>query len=303
MHTLVTGISGYVGSLLADELHAAGHDVRGLARHPERLDVPYPVVRGDLATGAGLDEALDGIDLAYYLVHSMEGTTDFVSTELRAARNFAQAAAACEVGRVVYMSVLTPDKPASEYSEHVKSRIAVERALSAEGAEVIALRASIVIGARSRSFRFLLHLVERIPVLLLPPWRSNRTMPIDERDLLRALVTAATATVDRPLSIYDAVGPDEVTYQQLVESIRDHLMVSRPTFPFPLTITAITAPVAAAISGEDLGLVHPLMSSLGSDLLPRRPDPHEVELGTPRHHLDAAIEHALRDSEDEHEDH
>ncbi len=297
MRTLLTGITGYVGSELITPLSLAGHDLRGLARNPAGADPRVPTVRGDLDTGDGLAEALEGVDLAYYLVHSMEGAADFTGREQRAARRFAKAAAEAGVPRIVYMSVLTPDKPESEYSDHVRSRVAVEQALAAEGADVVVLRASIVIGARSRSFRFLLRLVERLPVLLLPPWRAHRTMPIDERDLVRALVRAATADVTRPLSIFDAVGPDEVTYEALIERIRDHLLVGRPTVPFPASVTAIAAPLAAAVAGEDLGLVHPLMNSLTSDLLPRRPDPHEVDLGVPRHHLDAAIEHALRGHE------
>lgn len=292
--TLLTGITGYVGSALIEPLTAAGHELRGLARTPANADPRVPTVRGDLDTGDGLAEALDGVDTAYYLVHSMEGTTDFTGRERRAAERFAQAAGDAGVQRIVYMSVLTPHKPPAEYSDHVRSRIAVEQVLGTGGAEVVVLRASIVIGARSRSFRFLLRLVERLPVLLLPPWRHNRTMPIDERDLLRQLVRAATATVDRPVSVYDAVGRDEVSYQELIETIRDHLMVGRPTLPFPAAINTVAAPLAAAVAGEDLGLVHPLMHSLGSDLLPRRPDPHEVDLGHPRYHLDAAIEHALR---------
>ncbi len=297
MQALVTGISGYVGGLLAGELQRAGWDVRGFARNPSRVTLPVPVIKGDLSTGVGLSEALEGVEVAYYLVHSMEGTTDFVAEELAASRRFAAAAQAAGVRRIVYMSVLTPNKPVADYSEHVRSRIAVEQALAAEGAEVVALRASIVIGAGSRSFRFLLHLVERMPVLPLPPWRDNRTSPIDERDLLHALVSAATAVVDRPLSIWDAVGLDTVTYAELINAIADHLMVSRPIVPFPLSLNAITAPVAAGIAGEDLGLVQPLIESLGSDLLARDPDPHEVDLDAPRHRLDAAIERALRGSD------
>lgn len=302
MRTLVTGISGYVGGMVAPALTAAGHEVVGFSRGPAPALPHTRTVRGDLSTGAGLEEALDGVEVAYYLVHSMEGTSDFIRAELGGAQRFAAAAAGAGVARIIYMGVLTPDKPEREFSEHVRSRMAVEHALAAEGAEVIALRASIVIGARSRSFQFLLRLVERLPVLLLPPWRDNRTMPIDERDLLAELLRAATAPVDRELSVFDAVGRDEVSYRELIEGIRDELMVGRPTFPFPLTVTALTAPVAAAIAGEDLGLVQPLMSSLDSDLLPRRPDPHEVDLGAPRHHLEASIQRALRESNPGHED-
>jgi uncharacterized protein YbjT (DUF2867 family) len=297
MRALVTGISGYVGDLLAGALPAAGYEVRGFARTPSRVRSAVPVVQGDLTTGAGLTAALEDVDVAYYLVHSMEGRTDYVAEELAAAQRFADAADAVDLRRVVYMSVLTPDKPESQYSTHVRSRLAVEHALAARGAEVVSLRASIVVGAQSRSFRFLRHLVERMPVLPLPPWRHHRTSPIDERDLLRALTAAATAPVDRRLSIWDAVGPDVVTYQELIAAIADHLLIGRPVFPFPLTVNALTAPVAAAIAGEDLGLVEPLLQSLASDLLARPGNPRDIDLPAPRHRLDAALEHALRNGE------
>lgn len=296
MRILVTGITGYVGRRLADALTGAGHHVTGLARHPERSPMPYEVHAVDLTRGTGLDTALSGVDVAYYLVHSMEGTLDYAAAELAGARRFAAAAADAGVQRIVYMSVLTP--ATGQPSGHVQSRIAVEHALAAGGVEVVVLRASIVIGAESRSFRFLLRLVERMPVLPLPPWRDRRTRPIDERDLLAQLVDAASAPTTRPIAIFDAVGPDEVTYQELIEGIRDHLMIARPTLPFPLTLTSVAAPVAAAIAGEDLGLVAPLMQSLSSDLLPRTPDPHEITLAPPRYHLNAAIEHALRHTDE-----
>lgn len=292
MRILVTGISGYVGRRLAHALNDEGHEIVGLARTPDRFALPYELHAVDLTTGVGLASALRDVDLAYYLVHSMEGTLDYAAAELAAARRFASAAAAAGVRRIVYMSVLTPAGP--QVSQHVKSRVAVEQALGSSGLEVIVLRASIVIGTESRSFRFLLRLVERMPLLPLPPWRQRRTRPIDERDLLRQLVAAATVTLDRQRVVFDAVGPDEVTYQQLIERIREVLMVNRPLFPLPVSLTPLAAPVAAAIAGEDLGLVAPLMQSLSSDLLPRTPDPHEVELPAARHHLLASIEHALR---------
>ncbi len=131
------------------------------------------------------------------------------------------------------------------------------------------------------------------PVIPLPPWRNHRTAPIDERDLLHQLERAATVALPQRCVTCDAVGPEVIAYQELVERLRDHLLVARPTLPFPLAMPAIAAPVAAAITGEDLGLVSPLMRSLGHDLL-GHPETQAVELGGARHGVDAAIERALR---------
>jgi uncharacterized protein YbjT (DUF2867 family) len=294
MRILVTGITGYVGGLLAPRLLAAGHEVRGLARTPPAT-AGIPTVRGDLSTGAGLQAALEGIDVAYYLVHSMEGDGDFVAAELQAAEHFAAAVKAAGVQRIIYMSVLTP--AGAEQSAHVRSRVGVETALGEAGAELIVLRASIVIGARSRSFRFLLSLVQRLPVIPLPPWRSHRTAPVDERDLLAQLHAALDVPLPQRCVTCDAVGPESVTYGELIGRISDHLLLARPTFPLPLALPAIAAPVAAAIAGEDLGLVSPLMRSLGHDLM-GHPETQAVDLGGSRYRLNAAIEHALRELDD-----
>jgi uncharacterized protein YbjT (DUF2867 family) len=196
LQTLVTGVSGYVGAALVPRLVRDGHRVRGFARSPERVQAAGArlddLVLGDATTGAGLDRALDGVDVAYYLIHSMEGPGGgaFVDLERRQGEAFASAASAAGVRRIVYLGGLLPSDGA--LSRHLASRLTVEEALLEAAPESIALRASIVVAARSRSFRFLVRLIERLPVLALPAWRSNRTQPIDGRDVLEFLAAAAT---------------------------------------------------------------------------------------------------------------
>src|SRR3954454_3870811 len=210
MRILVTGVSGFVGAALVPEL--AGHELRGFARSPQRVEAAGvhldDLVLGDAVAGAGLEEAMDGIDVAYYLIHSMEGPAGgaFPQQELHAARNFADAAQRAGVRRIVYLGGLVPQQATA--SRHLASRLAVEEALLAATPESIALRASIVVAARSRSFRFLVRLIERLPVLALPAWRANRTRPIDGRDVLEFLAAAATLGAEHTGRAWDIGGPD-----------------------------------------------------------------------------------------------
>ena len=296
MQVLVTGASGAIGAELFPRLERAGHAVRAFGRDPARIvaAAATEVVRGDAVSGAGLDAALAGIDVAFFLIHSMEtvldGTGTFADRDRVAAANFAAAARAAGVRRVVYLGGLVPaDAPASP---HLASRLEVEETLLDAAPEAVALRASIVISARSRSFRFLVRLVERVPIMPLPAWRDHRTRPIDGRDVMAFLERAGTSdAVDGPLSL-DIAGPDTVTFARLVERIRDGLLLGRPRIDVPVTMTALGSRVAAAITGEDPGLVAPLMGSLTADLLPRD-DRAAALFGVRVHRLDAAIDHAL----------
>jgi uncharacterized protein YbjT (DUF2867 family) len=299
MRILVTGVSGYVGAALVPRLQAAGHEVRGFARAPERVAAAGvlldDVVIGDAISGTGLGRALDGVDAAYYLIHSMEGPANsgFPEHERRAAERFATAARTAGVRRVVYLGGLVPqDAPVSR---HLSSRLAVEEALLAAAAEPIALRASIVIGARSRSFRFLVRLIERLPVLALPAWRTHSTQPIDGRDVLDYLVRAADAPAALAGS-WDLAGPEVMTYQRLIERIADVMLVRRPAIPLGFSLTPVASVVAAAVATEDPGFITPLMESLESDLLPRNHDAAEA-FGVRLHSFDAAVERALREWE------
>jgi len=295
---LVTGITGYVGSVLAARLVRDGHPVRGFARAPERVTLDVPVIAGDAVTGEGLPEALDGIDVAYFLIHGMEPANGgpFAAREREAAERFAAAAGAAGVRRIVYLGGIAP--PAGPRSAHLASRLAVEDILLDAVPGSVALRASIVIGARSRSFRFLVRLVERMPVLAYPAWQSNRTAPIDERDIIAMLTSAAVS--DRVSGRrLDVGGPDVVSYGELIERIADLMVVGRPAVRFKrLTATPIASRVAAVISGEQWQLVGPLMESLDTDLLPEDDEAARV-LEVRLHTLDSAIEHALAEWERE----
>jgi len=297
MEVLVTGVTGYVGGALVPILQGEGHRVRGYARVARRVTAPVDViVEGDAVAGSGLDAALEGIEVAYYLIHSMEAAAAgaFPDQERRAAERFALAAAGAGVRRIVYLGGLVPAEGA--LSRHLRSRLAVEETLLAAVPEAIALRASIVVAARSRSFRFLVRLVERLPVLALPAWRENRTQPVDGRDMLAFLARAATAPAPLARRSWDVAGPDVVTYGELVEAIAEEMMVVRPRLPLELSLTPIAAVVAAAVAGEDPALIAPLMESLEGDLLPRD-NAAAAAFGVRLHSFPASVRRALRDWE------
>lgn len=296
MNILITGIRGYVGSHLAPRLSREGHLVCGFSRRSTPPTADVPIVFGDAASGEGLEEALEGVDVAYFLIHSMEPSLEepFPALERRAAENFAQAARAAGTDRIVYLGGLAP--AANSGSTHLRSRLEVERILLNATPCSVSLRASIVIGAGSRSFRFLVRLVERLPVLAIPAWNTNRTAPIDERDIVELLARAATSDAVCGQAL-DAGGPETVTYGELIDRIRDHLLVNRPALRLRrLTLTPIASRVSAVIAGEDHALIGPLMEGLDGDILPRG-DRAARLLDVHLHSLDAAIERALRELE------
>ncbi len=305
MRVAILGITGAIGSTLAPRLLAAGHDVRGFSRHapdlsehPELADVDFHT--GDVSTGVGLERALSGVDVAYYLVHSMEAASgaNFPEVERRSAENYAAAAQAAGVRRTMFLGGPMPEN--ARLSPHLGSRLAVEKLVSEATPESVAFRASIVIGTHSRSFRFLVRLIERMPVLILPAWRDNRTAPVDERDVTEFLLRGGTAP-DIGHESLDIAGPDTVSYRQLIERIRDLMMVGRPTFALPyFTLTPIASRISALIASEDPAFIEPLMESLDSDLLVHG-DRAAKLLGVRRHPLNSAIEAALRDWEMEEE--
>jgi uncharacterized protein YbjT (DUF2867 family) len=283
-----------MGRLLAD-----GRDVRALARNPDRLaGEPVEVVQGDVITGEGLVHALDGCETAYYLVHSMDRAAGpngvFADLDRRAADNFARAAQEAGVDRIVYLGGLVPQGEA--ISPHLRSRLEVEQILLDAIPDSVALRASIVIGARSSSFQLLVRLIERLWVLPMPSWRGNHTQPIDERDAIEYLARAPLTPAAAGRSL-DIAGPDVVAYAQMIERIAESMGVGRMPLQLKFSLTPPAAAVVAGVTGLDVELVRPLMESLAYDLLPRE-DANALDVMPIRlHRFERAVEHALAEWE------
>ncbi len=267
---LVTGASGYVGSRLTPQLLGDGHRVRGFVRDADKLESrDIEVAEGDAETGEGLREAMEGVDVVFFLIHAMDGGAEFGETERQTAEHTVEAAQAHSVRRVVYLGGVLPEEDRSGGSEHLESRREVEDLLLDGFPEAVALRASMLIGAGSASFDLLAGLVERLPLLALPAWQDNRTAPIDERDAIEYLVRSATLDLAGDARrTFDIGGPEEMTYGTMVERIAALAGRERPSVRLPVSATPVASRVAAATTGQEHALVEPLMRSLEYDLIP-----------------------------------
>lgn len=261
---LITGATGYVGSQLVAALQARGHAIRTLSRRGAGAG---DARTGDVLSGQGLPEALEGAATAYYLVHSMGSGGDFAAKDRQAAVNFAEAAANAGVERVIYLGGL-----GSEDSEHLRSRHEVASLLRARlGDRLVYVRAAMIIGPGSASYDILEHLVKRLPVMIVPKWLDTKTQPIALSDVVRAL--ADVAERDEAPDELQLGGSEVLTYREMMRRAAP-LMGRRPpvVIRVPVLTPRLSSYWVALVTPVSYGLIKPLVDGLGAEMIvDRRP--------------------------------
>lgn len=272
VRALVTGSTGYIGGRLVPQLLTSGHRVRALARNPAKLsDVPWraqvEVATGDFGDVDSLIAAFEGIDVVYYLVHSMGSAKDFADDEARAANNVVTAAQRAGVRRVVYLSGLHGES--KQLSPHLASRKAVGDILIDSGLQTVVLQAGVVVGSGSASFEMIRHLTDRLPVMTTPKWVHNKIQPIAVADVLHYLVAAATADVPASRT-WDVGGPDVLEYGDMMRIYADVAALGkRYLIVLPFLTPTIASLWVGAVTPIPPGLARPLIESLECDAVMR----------------------------------
>jgi len=273
---VVAGSTGYIGGLLSRHLAEEGQVVRALARRPERADelrtVGCEVRRADALEPESLGPALEGVDVAYYLVHSMGrgGDGDFAERDHRAAENFATAAAEAGVKRIVYLGGL------GEGSKHLDSRHATAETLREGTVPVSYFRAAAVLGAGSESFRTCFYLVRRLPVMVTPRWVATRTQPIAIDDVISCLAAASDLSLpcDREVQVG---GPEVTTYAGMIDELA-RALGRRP--PLRIVVPVLTPRLSSLwiglVTPVDAGVARPLIEGLSTETMVS--DPSGMEL-------------------------
>jgi len=273
MRILIVGASGYIGGRLTTLLRARGEDLVLLSRDARPLAARFPdtrVVAADLLDPATLPPALEGVGLAYYLAHSMGGgERGFAERDRQAARNFAQAAAAAGVGRIVYLGGLGED--AADLSHHLASRHETGAELAAHGVPVTEFRAAVIIGSGSASFEILRHLTERLPVMITPRWVGTRCQPIGIADVLDYLV----GVLDHPevSGVVEIGGPDVLSYGDMMLTYARLRGLRRLMIPVPVLTPRLSSYWVGLVSPVPSGIARPLIEGLRNEVVVHDPGP------------------------------
>lgn len=260
---LVTGATGYIGGRLVPALIEAGHEVRCFVRSPAKLDDALwrdqvDLVEGDISDVEALGRALTGVDVAFYLVHSMGSTRSFDQVDRQAANTFRDASARADVGRIVYLGGLGRDDEPT-LSTHLRSRHAVGEILADGPVAVTEFRAALIIGSGSASFEMLRYLVEVLPAMVTPRWVDNRCQPIAVRDVLRWLVSSVNRT-GVASEVVEIGGRDVLTYREM-------MAVYAEAAGLPRRLVVAVPVLSPKLSSRWVGLVTPLPSSLAKPLV------------------------------------
>lgn len=268
---LVTGATGYIGGRLVPRLLQAGYRVRCLVRDPSRLQGrPWldqiEVVSGDVMQPKSLMPAMMGVVAAYYLVHSMAGGQGFHERDLVAARHFGAAAAVAGVGRIIYLGGL--GDPATELSQHLRSRQQTGKALRASGVPITEFRAGVIVGSGSISFELIRYLIERLPVVVCPPWVYTCIQPIGIRNVLEYLI----ATLETPESageIIEIGGADVLTYGEMLLGYARARGLNRRLVPIPILTPRLSSYWVHLVTPIPAAIAQPLIEGLRNEVVVR----------------------------------
>jgi len=267
MKVVVIGATGFVGRSLIGALVDAGEEVRAASRHPPRQERPgVRWVHCDVAHAETIAPALEGADVAYYLVHSLASAENFRELDRRCARDFAAAAATTGCRRVIYLGGVAPR---GEPSEHLASRLEVGEILRAGPVPALELRASMIVGNGSTSWQILRDLAARLPFMVLPRWLETRTCPIALGDVIAALLDARLVALPESTWL-DIPGPDVLSAREMLEIVAELDGRRIPSVRVPVLTPALSALWLKLVSGADYAVGRELVLGLTDDLLPQR---------------------------------